>query len=467
MTELSELCATDLMAAYRSGHVSPVDTMHSLLARLEIAEPLLAATWAVDAEAALASARASEGRWRAGRPIGPLDGIPVSIKEMIATRGTAKPIGTAAGDMTPQPRDAPPAARVREAGAIIWGKTTNPDFGMLSSGLSSFHRLSRNPWDPTLTPGGSSAGAATAAAAGYGPLHVGTDIGGSVRLPAGWCGIFTLKPSNGRVPIDPPYIGRIAGPMTRTVTDAALLMAVLSKPDPRDYMSLPAEHLPWEDLGLDLRGVRVGLMLDAGCGLPVDPEITTAIVAAAALFEAQGAVIEAVPPLMTRDMLDGLDRFWRIRFFEQTRDLPPDRYALILPYIRAWVEAARDYDGMQVYTGFDQIMKMREAGRDAFEGYDFFLSPTAPVSAFPAEFASPLNDPTRPFEHIAFTVPWNMTEQPAASINCGYTSKGLPIGLQIVGRRFDDMGVLRMSRAYERIRPAQRPWPTPWLREAA
>jgi aspartyl-tRNA(Asn)/glutamyl-tRNA(Gln) amidotransferase subunit A len=436
--------------------------MTAVIRRAERAEPLLNALWAPCFDQALAEARASEDRWRLGEPIGALDGVPVTIKELIATEGVAKPIGSAAGDTTPQPRDAPPVARLREAGAIVFAKTTNPDFGMLSSGLSSFHALARNPWNPSRTPGGSSAGAGTAAAAGYGPLHLGTDIGGSVRLPAGWCGIFALKPSFGRVPIDPPYIGRVAGPMTRTVADGALMMDALARPDTRDYMSPPAADIDWGALDIDCSGLRIGLQMDPGCGLPVDPEVADAVQAAAGCLERAGAIVEPVAPYLTRTMLDGLDRFWRTRSFEETRLLPPERYALILPYIRAWVEAARDYDGLSVFTGFDQIIRIQEAGLRAFEGFDFWLSPVAPVPAFPAEWASPLDDPARPFEHIAFTVGANMTQQPAASINCGYTASGLPIGLQIVGRRFDDIGVLRLAQCYETMRPTQRPWPMPW-----
>ena len=250
--------------------------------------------------------------------------------------------------------------------------------------------------------------------------------------------------------------------MTRTVADSALLMTILSRPDARDYMSLPPADLPWERLDRELKGVRIGLMLDAGCGLAVDPEVSAAVVAAARLFADAGATVEPMNPFFTRDMLDGIDIFWRARFFDQMTALPEDRQALILPYIREWVEPARGYSGVQVYRGSEAFMQIREAGRDAFAPFDFILSPTAPVAAFPAEYASPVNDPARPFEHIAFTVPWNMTEQPAASINCGYTAAGLPIGLQIVGRRFDDVGVLQMSHAYEQMRPAQRPWPEPW-----
>lgn len=462
MNALCDLSATELVQQFSSGGASPVDVIESVFRRMDAAEPHLCAAWLPDYDAALAAARASEARWRKKAPIGALDGVPVTIKEMIATKGAPKPLGTAAGDMTPQAEDAPPAARLREAGAILFAKTTNPDFGMLSSGLSSFHKLARNPWDVSRTPGGSSAGAAAAAAAGYGPLHLGTDIGGSIRLPAGWCGIYGLKPSLGRIPIDPPYIGRVAGPMTRTVADTALMMGVLSLPDTRDYMSLPFESIDWSDLNIDLKGVKIGLQMDAGCGIPLDPEVANAVEEAAILFQDAGATIERVTPFFTADMLNGLDRFWRARFLDEMQALPAERHHLILPYIREWVEPARSYSGQEVYTGFNQIMLMRALGQKWFAPFQFVISPTSPVPAFPAELASPLHDPARPFEHIGFTVAWNMTEQPAASINCGFTSEGLPIGLQIVGRRFDDIGVLKLSQAFETMRGEQRPWPSNW-----
>jgi aspartyl-tRNA(Asn)/glutamyl-tRNA(Gln) amidotransferase subunit A len=459
MSELADLSAVDLLARYRDKTLSPVEVTHAVLARIEALEPVLNATWALDAEGALDTARAAEARWTRREPAGRLDGVPVTIKELIATKGVAKPLGSAATDLVPEPADAPPAARLREAGAVILAKTTSPDFGMLSSGLSSFHKLARNPWDVSKTPGGSSAGAGTAAAAGYGPLHLGTDIGGSIRLPAGWCGIYGLKPSNGRVPIDPPYIGRVAGPMTRTVADSALMMSVLCAPDWRDYMSLPPAEIDWLDLDIDLAGLRIGLMLDAGVGAPAEPEVVEAVGAAALLLEAHGAIIEPFAPFLTREMLDGLDLFWRTRSWNDIGALPSDKARLVLPYIDTWARAADGADGLSVYRGFNQIQRMREAGAKAFQPYDFVLSPIAPMPAFAADWPSPTNDPARPFEHIGFTVAFNMTEQPAASINCGYTTTGLPIGLQIVGRRFDDLGVLRLSRAYERLRPAQRDWP--------
>ena len=311
MAELHELSARELLAGYRTRAFSPVEATRAVLARIERWEPHLRATWLLRPDKALAQARESEARWLRGAPCGPLDGVPATLKDNIATAGDPTPLGTAATELRPAPADAPPAARLAEAGAVLVAKTTMPDFGMLSSGLSSFHALARNPWDLAKGPGGSSSGAGAAAAAGYGPLHVGTDIGGSVRLPASWCGIFTLKPSLGRIPIDPPYVGRAAGPMTRSVGDAALLMQVLSRPDARDSMSLPAQDIAWDDYAAPpdtLRGLRFGLLLDAGCGLPVQPEVRAAVERAARLLEQAGATIVPMRPFLTRAMLDGMGR---------------------------------------------------------------------------------------------------------------------------------------------------------------
>jgi len=461
MAQLHELSAAELSARYATGEVSPVEALEAVLAHIARWEPQLCALYAFDPEGARAAAREAEARWRGGAPRSALDGVPVTIKENIASRGVPVPLGTAATELVPAPEDAPPTARLREAGCVILGKTTMPDWGMLSSGLSSFHRLARNPWDLRTNPGGSSAGAGAAAAAGYGPLHVGTDIGGSIRLPAAWCGVFGLKPSLGRIPIKPPFAGRVAGPMTRTVTDAALMMDALARPDWRDSMSLPAQRIDWTSLELDLKGLRLGLQMDAGWGLPVEPQTAAAVQAAARAFEAAGAIVETLAPFTTREMMDGLDRFWRMRSWLDYSALPPSRQARVLPYIREWIAPAAGYSAAQVFHGFSQIGAMREAAVAACQPFDFVLSPVSPVPTFPAEWAGPTNDPARPLEHICFTVAYNMSEQPAASVDCGRTQDGLPIGLQIAGRRHDDLGVLRLARAWERLRPAPVPWPQP------
>ncbi len=461
-TALHDLTAGELLYAYRARSLSPVEVAQSVLEHIAQWEPHIHATYLLRPELALAQARASEARWLKGAPCGLLDGVPVTLKDNIATQGDPTPLGTAATVLTPEAQDAPPAARLREAGAVMVCKTTMPDYGMLSSGLSSFHPLARNPWDVSTGPGGSSAGAGAAAAAGYGPLHVGTDIGGSLRLPAGWCGIFSLKPSLGRIPIDPPYTGRAAGPMTRTVADAALMMQVLSLPDARDSMSLPRAAIAWDasDNGPEaLCGLKIGLLLDAGCGLAVQPEVRAAIEAAAKLFERAGAHVEIMKPFMTPAMLDGLDHAWRMRSHLDLAALSADRKASVLPCITQWADSAAGMTGQQVFTATSQAHVTRVAAVNACRTFDYVISPTSPVVAFAAELPSPTNDPLRGLEHIGFTVPYNMSEQPAASINCGYTQSGLPIGLQIAGQRFDDLGVLRAARAFELLRTGQRPWP--------
>jgi aspartyl-tRNA(Asn)/glutamyl-tRNA(Gln) amidotransferase subunit A len=459
MDTLHTLSAIELLAAYSSKALSPLEVTRAVLQHIERCEPHIHATYALDAAGALAQAAASQSRWLKGEPQGALDGVPVTIKENIATRGVPVPLGTAATELLPAERDAPPAARLREAGAVILGKTTMPDYGMLSSGLSSFHPLARNPWDVSKNPGGSSAGAAAASAAGYGPLHLGTDIGGSVRLPAAWCGIFALKPSLGRIPIYPPYAGRVAGPMTRSVQDAALMMRVLSLPDARDSMSLPYQPVSWQELVRPLRGLKIGLMMDAGWGLALDPEVAGAVQSAALAFEAAGAIVEPLAPFMTRGMAEGMDQFWRCRAWMDISALSPERRAKVLPFIVEWARGGAGLSGEQVFKGFSQMGVMREAAVTACQPFDFVFTPTSPIAAYAAELPCPTNDPAQPFEHIAFTLPYNMSEQPAATVNCGHTSGGLPIGLQIVGHRHDDLGVLQMARAWEQLRPAQRPWP--------
>ncbi|MCZ2292218.1 MAG: amidase [Burkholderiales bacterium] len=461
MPALHELQAHELSEAYRRRELSPVEVTQAVLERIACWEAQLCALWAFEPETALAMARESERRWQRGQPLSPLDGVPVTIKENIATRGVAVPLGTAATELIPAAEDAPPAARLREAGCVFLAKTTMPDYGMLSSGLSSFHKLARNPWDLSENPGGSSAGAGAAAAAGYGPLHIGTDIGGSIRLPATWCGIVGLKPSNGRVPIKPPYIGRVAGPMTRSATDAALMMSVLSRPDWRDATSLPPADIDWHALDIDVKGLRLGLQLDAGWGLPVDPEVRAVVEDAARRFEAAGAQVESLAPFLGAEMAEGIDRFWRVRSWIDISALPRERAARVLPFIRDWVAPGASIGAAELFAGFSQIAALRDATVAATQRFDFVLSPVSPVPSFPAEWAMPSNDAARAMHHIGFTLPFNMSEQPAISVPAGHTASGSPIGLQISGRRHDDLGVLRLARAFEQLRAPLRPWPQP------
>ncbi|WP_105425534.1 amidase [Neorhizobium tomejilense] len=461
MNDLLKLTIRELLDLYSARKLSPSEYWLAVEDRVAAFEPHVQALYLYDPDSARAQAAASTDRWMKGARLGPLDGIPVTLKELIATKGQPVPLGTAAVELVPAMEDAPIAARMREDGAVIFAKTTCPDYGMLSSGLSSFHHLSRNPWDLTQNPGGSSAGASAAGAAGFGPLHIGTDIGGSVRLPAGWTGLFGFKPSQGRIPLDPYYVGRCAGPMTRTVEDTAFSMATLSRPDWRDGTSLPPNDFDWLDFDVDVKGLKIGLMLDAGIGLAVEDEVRDAVVAAANRFEEAGAIVIPVEPVMNRIMLDGLDSFWRSRFWGDIEKMPEERRALILPYIYQWAEGGTYISGVEAVRGFNQTIEMRKACGRLFTTVDAVISPTNPIVSYPAEWASPTNDPSKPFEHIGFTVPWNMSEQPASSINCGFSKSGMPIGLQIVGPRYDDLLVLKLSRAFEQWTGGVSAWPEP------
>lgn len=460
MAALHELTATALVEGYRDRAFSAAEVADAVLARIDAVEPAVHALWPVDPDAIRAAARAADANRAAGRAR-PLEGVPVTVKENVAIAGAPMPLGAASETGTAAAADAPPVARLREAGAILLGRTVMPDYGMISSGRSSRHPTCRNPWDLGRNPGGSSSGAAAACAAGFGPLHVGTDIGGSIRLPAGWCGIVGFKPSHGRVPIDPPARGRVAGPMTRTVADAALLMSVLARPDARDAMCLPPATLDWSAPPRALAGLRLGLLGWTGIGDRPTAEVAHAVARAAGLLEAAGAIVTPVAPFLERASIEGIDRFWRARFLALTGDLPAEQRARMLPYIRAWIDGAAGLTGVAVAAGFAQTDAMAAATLRATEPFDAVLSPVAPDVAFGAELHAPNDDPQNPFEHIGFTLPFNMSNQPAIAIDCGTSSGGLPIGLQIAGRRFDDTGVLSVARAYERLRGPVRAFPAP------
>ncbi|MGU9980654.1 amidase [Phreatobacter sp. HK31-P] len=462
MTDLADLSAAALSKAYKARKLSPVEVTRAVLARIEACEPAINAMYIVSSEAALKAAKAAEKRWAKGAPLSALDGVPVTIKENIGTKGDPAPIGVPIADMTPRAEDTPVPARLREAGCVILGKTTMPDFGMMSSGLSSLHGITRNPWDLTKNPAGSSSGAGAAAAAGYGPLHIGTDIGGSIRLPAAHCGLFGLKPSYGRVPIHPPFLGRVAGPMTRSVEDGALLMNVISRPDPRDYASLPhdgRDHAKGLN-SLSLKGLKVGVITAMQAGLPVDPAIVRAVKAAAKALAAEGAIVTPVEGYLTHAMLDGICRFLEARSYGDVAKLKAAEKKKILPYIIEWATwRARKFTGEDVMSGFLAVQAMREAATKALAPFDVLISPcTCPVN-YAAEAHSPTDDPHRALDHIPFTVAQNFSEQPAASVNWSYDRTGFPIGVQVTGHRFDDIGVIRLCAALEKLRPAQKAWP--------
>jgi aspartyl-tRNA(Asn)/glutamyl-tRNA(Gln) amidotransferase subunit A len=450
--EVCFLSAIELLRSYRSRSLSPVEVTRAILERIAAINPHVNALYHIDAGRALAAARDAEHRWRRGAPAGALDGVPVTLKDSIRVAGMPSPCGTQAfADKPHEPHDSPVTARLREHGAIIVGKTTMPDLGMIPSGVSSLHGVTRNPWNAQRNSGGSSAGAGVAVATGMGPLAVGSDIGGSVRIPAAFCGIVGLKPSYGRVPIADPWPALVAGPMARSVADVALMLGVISLPDATDYTSLP-----WDDrdyvAALDggVRGLRIGLLLEMGFGPPVLSEIRSLIEGAAAVFASLGAIVTPMPPMFDTDPEPHFDRLVQGYGWADFAALPLERQALVLPAIADWCRAgervsAADFARAQVGIG-----ETRRRVIAATVDYDYVISPTMGIEPFGAELPWAEGGT----QHNPFCFPFNLSEQPALSLCCGFTSSGLPVGLQIVGRRFDDAGVLRVGRAFEAVRHA-------------
>ena len=401
-----------------------------------------------------ADAAASGERWRSGAQLGAFDGVPATVKENIARAGQPKPSGTAIPNPPVPDRNAPTTDRLLEAGAVIVGSTTMPDWGMLSSGVSSLHGITRGALNPAHTAGGSSAGAGTAAAAGYGPFHIGSDIGGSIRLPASWQGLTGLKPSEGLIPLDVPYVGRAAGPLTRTAADAIRLMSIVAVPDERDYLTRSYREMQWSTEPLAPAGMRVALQLDAGSGLPVEPETRAIIERAAARFAEAGATVEPLAPFIAPEVLDGIVDFWRSRSFADLELLSDAERAAVLPFIAAWCEAGAGISAAQTVRNRGMIDEMARLTRAATSGYDLVLSPVTPVAAFAAEDPMPITDPLQTMGHISFTVPYNMSGQPAVSIGAGIQDDGRTVGLQIAAPIGTDDSLLRVAAWFEEVRGA-------------
>ncbi|GAB3926507.1 amidase [Microlunatus endophyticus] len=458
---IADLDAVGQRAGYQAGELSPVEVAEAALARVAAGEPTLHALQIIYADQALAAAQASEKRWADGAPLGPLDGVTVTIKENVDVAGEPTRWGTAASPPVPAIRTAPIAERLYAAGAIVLGKTTMPDWGMLSSGVSSLHETTRNPWNPAWNPGGSSSGAGAATAAGYAPLNFGSDIGGSIRLPATWNGCLGYKPSYGRIPVDPTYTGRTIGPLSRTVADIALAMPLVSGPDERDPYSLPDQPIPWQDLDIEPARLRIGLLLEAGTGTPVESEVSEAVRSAAAVFAAAGATVEPLDPFLTPDLLEKVDLFWRVGHWNDYLALPEERRELLLPFIAEWCRAGEGLGGPEATAGANAQIEIARRTLAATAPYDLVISPTSPEPTYPAEWPMPSNDVDHAMDHIGFCMPYNMSGQPSLSINCGFTADGRPIGVQLAGRRFDDRGLLAAAAFYEVNRPASavRPWP--------
>ena len=458
--ELAGLGISQLLRLYARGEVSPAAVMRTTLDHAAAVNGAINALFHVVADQAMAEARASEERWLRQAPRGRLDGVPVTVKDSVNVAGWPYLHGAKPNRDRPLAvEDAPPAARLKEAGAIIFAKTTMPDCGLLGAGVSSAHGITRNPWKLSASTGGSSAGAGASLAAGLGFGSVGSDIAGSVRLPASQCGLAALKPTQGLIPHLAPDIMRSAGPMGRSIADIAAMLTVLAEPDPRDCWSLPPQSIAYEEqLGGDVQGLRIGVLLDMGFGPRPDREIAGVVRQAAEVLAAAGATIAEVPPPFDHDAYAAIDQVLQIRGYAEIQAFAPERRPEVTEAVRQWCEPARHFSALDYAAMLQDIARSRGRLERSLAAYDYVLAPVLPVAGFPAEAPGLFSDV--PLRHANFTAMFNQTAQPASSVHQALVH-GLPVGVQVIGRRFDDLGVLRVSQRLEAARgPVSWPlWP--------
>ena len=461
-TDPALLSATELVALYRTKQLSPVEAAEAALARIRKYDGGLNAFCLVDEKSALVAAKASEARWQAGKPQGPVDGVPVTVKDLLLTKGWPTLRGSRAIDRNqPWNEDAPVVARLRESGAVLLGKTTTPEFGWKGVPDNSLTGITRNPCNPAGTPGGSSGGAAAACAAGMGALHLGTDGGGSIRIPASFSGIFGFKQTYGRVPAHPlsPF-GTVAhvGPMTRTVADAALMLNVLAQPDLRDWYALPPDGRDYlKGLEDGVKGLKIAFAPNLNKAR-VEPDVAAAVAAAARAFaEELGATVEEAEPALP-NAGEVFVRHWFPGAANALRSFGPAQRELMDPGLVAIAEEGAALSLMDYLAAVKGRETLGVNMNQFHAKYDLLLTPMMPLAAFEAGQNLPKNsDGSVWVDWSPFSYPFNLTQQPAASVPCGFTRDGLPVALQIVGARFADALVLRAARAYERLRPFRMP----------
>ncbi|MDX2203394.1 MAG: amidase [Hyphomicrobiaceae bacterium] len=451
--------ASELVAAFKARTLSPVEVLDAVLARIARFEPAVNAFRHVDHEGARAAAREAEARWAAGRPMGRIDGVPITVKDNIAVAGQVSRFGSRLTPDTPQAADAPAVARLRGEGAVIVGKTNMPEYGWKATSDSPLTGLTRNPWDTRMTTGGSSSGAAAAAVLGMGALHLGTDGGGSVRIPASFTGCFGIKPTRARVPAYPASpLGTLAhtGPLTRTVADAALALSIIAAPDARDVYAwiAPAPDFT-AGLADGVKGLRIAYSPTLKLPVRNDPEVARAVAKAAALLAGLGAHVEETDPSFDLDQVRHWDTIWWSGMATQMAPFWDKAEALGDPGMVAGSRLGRDIPASALIAANLERARLHAAFAEFHQRFDLLITPTLPVTAFEVGKLVP---PGGAFPEIwtawaPYSYPFNLTQQPAASVPCGLTAAGLPIGLQIIGPIGADAMVLRAAHAFEQACP--------------
>ena len=452
--KMANMTALELTHAYNSGALSPVTVAESMIDRVSNLNPKINAFHHIAADSALKAAHEAEKRWKDGSPLSLIDGVPTAIKDGLLMKGVPVYRGSMANAAEKQnwDIDAPVVSRLRENGAIILGKTTMCDYGMLASGYSSKFGPTRNPWNLDHNSGGSSSGSAAAVAAGICPIIVGTDIVGSIRNPASFCGLYGHKPSFGRVPFYPQTSPSVcAGPMARSVADAARLLTIISQPDGRDPTALPFVNINYEEaVKGEQKKQKIGFMRDIGFGPMPNEEVLKLCEEAIKTFEKIGNEVKDVPPPFNNEDLTKAENFYRTRTLAEL-DLLPAETRKKGEVINNWADVAKNYTGIDHYRDYLATQDLRSRMFIAMEGCDLLILPTVPIPPYAAE--NPGLDDGDIFSPWCNTFVFNLTQQPAISVPCGQTSSGLPVGLQIVGRGHDDLCVLRAAKSYEDASP--------------
>jgi aspartyl-tRNA(Asn)/glutamyl-tRNA(Gln) amidotransferase subunit A len=451
--------AADLAARYARQELDPVSVAEAALETARAAQVAFNAISAID-DRCLVAAAESRDRCAVGTMRGPLDGVPVTIKDSYHCEGLPRWHGSALHDGEPvSVVDSAPVRRLREAGAIIVAKTTMPDFGMLASGISSQFGVTTNPWDRSRTPGGSSSGAGATLAAGVTPLAIGTDIAGSVRLPAAHCGLAAIKPTQGRIAYTPASMVRSAGPMARCASDLETMLEVIGRSDPSDPWCLPDRFTAATWGSERIRGMRVALLTDVGYGLSVDSETLDVVAKAADRLASWGAVIRDLRLDLTDADNEALDLSFKLRALAEADGFSEERRELLLDVVKRWSDTAREAGAVEASLAASLVDQARDRVTAAFADFDLVVAPVMPVPTFPADQVGPSSD-VPPLYHANFTAWFNQTGQPATSICGGRTAAGgMPIGLQIAGQRFRDADVLRVAVLLEEAFALDLPWP--------
>lgn len=461
-SDLGEFDAAALVAGYRQGRFSPVEATRAALARIERFNPAVNAYCHVDHDGALAAARDAEARWRQGEPLSAIDGVPCSLKDLSLVRGMPAREGSLTTPRAPRDWDSPPAAFLRDAGAVILGKTTTPEFGWKAVTDSRVHGVTRNPWDTTLTPGGSSGGAAVAAALNMGVLHQGGDSGGSIRIPCAFTGVFGFKSTFGWVPQWPAStlatLSHI-GPITRTVDDAIAMLDVIGRFHGRDFFAQRGQPEEWGEACDDsgrLDGLNVAYAPIIG-GANVDGEVAQVLGQTAARFEALGARIERVEPELN-GALEVFRILWAASATAQVKAMTPQQCELLDPGFLEIARFGERFSAADLLQAQNARNHYSSHLSQFFRSYDLLLTPSVPITAFAAGHDVPPGSGMRDWmEWTPFSYPFNLTQHPAASMPCGFTSQGLPVGAQLVGARYDDPRVLSACRTYLAAHPPRFP----------